>query len=88
MKLTVDCVMCEKELLPVFVPMNGEQIHNQPNGGIVFTSTGNYGSVVFDPFDGTAVSINICDSCFREAVNKKLVVLHNTNGVDEIMEEL
>ena len=82
MKDTVDCVVCGKRLEPVF-----DCLHNQPNDGIVFTSQGNYGSTVFDPFDGTAVSVNICDSCFKKAVKKGFVVHHNTSGDEKIMTE-
>jgi len=39
----------------------------QPDEGVMFSASGNYGSTVFDPMDGSYLLINICDRCVAEA---------------------
>jgi hypothetical protein len=48
---------------------------NHPIGGIEFTSYGHYGTTVFDPMDGTELSINICDTCMKEKIDQQRVLL-------------
>ncbi len=40
----------------------------QPMGGTAFSTHGHYGSTVFDPMDGTALEIVICDKCLGDAL--------------------
>jgi hypothetical protein len=42
-------------------------VDNQPDGGIVATSHGNYGSTAFDPMNGEFVEFNVCDACLVRA---------------------
>ena len=39
---------------------------NQPSRGLEFVTYGHYGSQQFDPMDGTAIAINICDQCLDD----------------------
>lgn len=57
------CLACGAELEPAFKDV--DDVVNQPYGGTVFTSHGQYGSTVWDPC-GTGsefLEITICDPC-------------------------
>lgn len=56
------CIVCGQALQNVI-----DDAQNQPNDGLAFTTNGHYGSTVFDPMDGTAIEINVCDDCIRVA---------------------
>lgn len=56
------CIRCDKPLKnvdPEYTPAN------QPYEGTAFTTSGHYGSTVFDPMDGTIIEINVCDECLK-----------------------
>lgn len=57
------CIACLKELTPAM-------LGDDPEGpgpfseATIFTSSGNYGSTVFDPMDSSMfLEVNICDEC-------------------------
>lgn len=54
---TLPCIRCDRPLEPA---LPGAE--NQPSGGTEFISYGHYGSS-YDPMDGTAIVINLCDEC-------------------------
>jgi hypothetical protein len=56
-------VICGR-LLREALPDHSE---NQPNDGVCAIIHGNYGSTVFDPFDGTHIEVNLCDPCLTLA---------------------
>jgi hypothetical protein len=60
---TLPCIICNRELENVVPASEG----NQPYGGTAFFTHGHYGSTYFDPVDGTALEINLCDDCLRIA---------------------
>lgn len=61
--MTLPCIVCRKELPAVL-----EDLPNQPYGGTVFTSHGQYGSTVYDPFNPYyRLELNVCDPCLIEA---------------------
>lgn len=68
------CVICGHELEQA-VP----EARNQPAGGTAFTSTGHYGSGVFDPGWSSSVhlEVNFCDACLLRAAGDGRV-LHGT----------
>ena len=45
----------------------------QPMGGTAFSTRGHYGSTVFDPMDGTALEIAVCDKCLAAALETRRV---------------
>ena len=49
----------------------------QPNGGTAFSTCGHYGSTVYDPMDGSAIEIVVCDECLGAAIETSLVFHHN-----------
>jgi hypothetical protein len=63
----VICFNCEKELDNVFPDESQFEDYKQPNNGLVFTATGNYGSRVYDPVSTSTqvLVIWICDDCIR-----------------------
>lgn len=67
---TLPCFKCGKILKPVF-PDGSDR--NQPYEAVTFDTHGQYGSAVFDEFDGAKLEINVCDECL---VNGKEAVLH------------
>lgn len=68
---TLPCFKCGKELEPVMP--NDSDRNQQPYKAICFFTHGQYGSTVFDEFDGAMLEINICDECI---VHGKEHVLH------------
>lgn len=58
---TLPCLVCGERL---FQSMPDEP---DPDGGVLCTTTGNYGSTVFDPFDGERIRFNLCDKCLIAA---------------------
>lgn len=52
------CLCCGKRLYRAF-----RDYEAQPSEGVICTAKGNYGSTVFDPFDGETLFFNICDTC-------------------------
>jgi hypothetical protein len=63
---TLSCVRCGKVLRPV----QDAQDCYQPYGGIICTSSGNYGSTRFDPIAleerGNELLFFLCDECLVE----------------------
>lgn len=59
---SLPCIVCRGRLFNVC-----RDSENQPSEGTAFMTYGHYGSTVFDPMDGTALEINICDSCLTQA---------------------
>lgn len=65
------CIICGKTLDRVF-----DEYESQPSDGVMCTTTGNYGSTVFDTITGDELlHFNICDPCLIEA-GKKGHVFH------------
>lgn len=63
------CVICGRALKPAFgAPIVGGNPH-QADGAVMFTSPGNYGSVVYDeqPWSRRYLLVNVCDACLTEA---------------------
>lgn len=62
------CLGCGKPLASIFeLPLPESGFVNYPSDATIFTTHGNYGSTVFDPGDGSALVINICDACLLQA---------------------
>lgn len=70
-KLTAPCIVCGAVL------ENLVDDGNHPLEGLAFVTEGHYGSTEFDPMDGTALIVNICDSCLeRERKEKNGSILY------------
>lgn len=67
------CIICGKELESVIM-QDSDELEAQPHGGVMCQTYGNYGSTVFDPFNGM-LAFNICDNCLVEAGEKGRVFL-------------
>lgn len=64
----LNCISCDKELLNIGDEFDGGG--HQPCGGLSFHTYGHYGSTFFDPMDGSAIQIAICDECLVKADDK------------------
>ena len=64
----VPCIVCGVKLYTAFDPSQ-----NQPYKGTVFVSGGHYGSTFFDPMDGSAIEIVVCDECCEKAMQEKRI---------------
>jgi len=53
------CIVCDTEL----ENFSNKTLH--PNDGLAFYTNGHYGSTVFDPMDGSYMSIVVCDTCIK-----------------------
>ena len=62
-QLALPCLKCGRELVNAFP----NEVENQPVDGVAATTSGNYGSTVFDSFTGHILEFNICDPCLVEA---------------------
>ncbi len=56
------CIVCGAVLFNVY-----DGVTNQPNDGVACFTSGNYGSTVFDSFNGDQLTFNVCDSCLTDA---------------------
>jgi hypothetical protein len=75
--ITLSCVRCDKELESATENWPEEHEYNQPYDGTTFISHGQYGSTVWDPFDGSYIEINVCDDCLQQlAADKNVLVTH------------
>lgn len=61
------CLVCGAELVNVMA-----DAENQPDGATAFETYGHYGSTAFDPMDGTALEINVCDACLVQRADRVL----------------
>jgi hypothetical protein len=66
------CIVCGRELRNVFP---GGPADNQPADGIVVRTSGNYGSTVWDSFDGQVLEFDICDPCMVAAGRRGHVLI-------------
>ena len=64
----VDCLICGAAVQRV-----DRDSPTQPYGGTSFYSHGNYGSTVFDPFDGQYLHVIICDPCLTSRMEQVLM---------------
>lgn len=83
---TIACFCCDKQMSNWIYDSprpDGTNIRVtvHPMGGLHFQTYGHYGSRVFDPMDGTALDIAICDECIIANVER----LHGT-GFDHAHE--
>lgn len=63
------CFKCDKVLENVW-----DDAPNQPHDATTFQTQGHYGSTVWDPMNGSALEINLCDECLRENIRAVYVV--------------
>lgn len=75
-KLPTPCVICGYEPEDASGPFN----YNQPYNATTFNAHGQYGSTIFDPFDGgiSKLELNICDLCLIGLIEKNVVLLGRT----------
>lgn len=68
-KNPIPCIVCGVELDHAaggFTYPETEIIVSQPNNGVAFSTSGNYGSTLFDSIDGKErLEIVVCDECIR-----------------------
>jgi hypothetical protein len=71
------CICCGTQLESAIPGTPDHKVINQPYKGTVFTSTGQYGSTVWDELgSGRFLEITICDECL---VAQQARVLRGTN---------
>jgi hypothetical protein len=73
----IPCIVCKTALRNIYdSPTEG----NQPVGGLAFSTTGHYGTTLFDPMNGSSLEINICDPCLAKARDAKEVLIGREVG--------
>ena len=72
--LAFPCLLCGAQLERMF------DEKAQPSFGLNFITSGNYGSQVFDDWDGDFLTFNLCDKCVIEYANRELIK-YQTNFV-------
>lgn len=68
MSEALPCIKCGKSLSNAV-----DHVENQPNDGVVCKTSGNYGSTVYDDFDGKWLEFNLCDNCLVALGNHGLI---------------
>lgn len=74
------CIRCDDPIEAIFPDTY------QPYAGTMFHSLGHYGSTVFDPMDGSEISIILCDKCLVSAMRRSQVVLDSETSADILLE--
>lgn len=69
-QLALPCLKCGRELVNVFP----NEVENQPADGVAATTSGNYGSTVYDSLSGNFLEFNLCDPCLVEAGERGRVI--------------
>ena len=75
MQTVLPCVVCGCELRPI---ISTDVADNHPSGALSFQSEGQFGSVEYDPLDGSYIEINICSPCLRRLGQKNQVAIRKT----------
>lgn len=71
-KPSLPCIICENVLVECF---EHDDTFIQPSNGLVCSTTGNYGSTVYDPVEMNPARLlfNICDDCFHAKAERGFV---------------
>jgi hypothetical protein len=69
------CAICITPLDAVYSNLEPKDGYVQPSEANTFFSEGTYGSVYFDPMDGSYIYINICDHCLEMLIRKEHAIL-------------
>jgi hypothetical protein len=77
-----NCIICEKELESSVGFTNDMDFQDPPSKATCFSSSGNFGSAVFDPMDGTRIEISVCDDCLLW--KKQFVIGFSTKTTIEV----
>ena len=67
---SLPCIVCDKLLYRVL-----DDYELQPNDAVMCSTTGNYGSTVFDPMGQQTLHFNICDTCIVKLRDKGVIAL-------------
>lgn len=76
------CIACDFQPDPAFTDREGTY---QPSGATAFSSSGHYGSTVWDPMSGgVRLLINVCDTCLVERRDRTVVEyeIHRKSDVE------
>lgn len=77
-KTLLPCLMCGT-ILDNAIVLDG--VDGPPAGGLVFSTSGNYGSTLFDMMDHPALlTVIICDACMELAARRRMVNLTTHRG--------
>lgn len=66
------CFKCGEKLVSAMSGKESFTVNCPPSNALVFTSRGNYGSTIFDPFMDSSdyLEIMICDSCVKSNLDR------------------
>lgn len=88
MKIERVCIVCDKGLVSAFGgnQQNEDEWNNPPDEATVWTTTGNYGSALYDPITNTDEFLQcfICDTCLA----KKRNLVQKVSRVRPVRQEL
>lgn len=65
-KESMPCIICGRRLMRV-----SDEYEAQADDAVMCSTSGNYGSTVYDPMNGEVLLFNICDKCLVAAGNHK-----------------
>lgn len=82
--ITRRCALCSKELIGCITRSPEQEFHEPPDGAVVFTARGNYGSRVFDG-PARMLELYVCDGCL---IRKAHHIYHVTNLYKDREEKL
>jgi hypothetical protein len=74
----IPCLVCGMELTHAtggHTFMDSDVVTSQPSNGVAFSTSGNYGSELFDSIDGKErLEIVICDGCVKRNRDRTRVI--------------
>lgn len=82
-EMQINCICCNRALKTVLYVGENPTVIPAVYDGLIFRSTGNYGSKVFDPMptqEEEMLQVVICDDCIEYRV-KRVVKIHNIKRI-------
>jgi hypothetical protein len=76
--MPVPCIACGKEMDSA---ANDPHFDHVPGDGVIFHSGGNYGSTVFDSFDGFQLQVVVCDACLKTYAEARVRLVDPKGGM-------
>lgn len=80
------CIRCGKSLKNIGSG-DGAPAKNQPYNGTLFSTSGQFGSTVFESFHGETIEINVCDTCLLDAAVELRVRYYRRRTRTEFVEK-
>lgn len=72
------CIVCEKDI---------DTSDGYVSRGLDFTTSGGYGTALFDPMDGSMLCVYVCDDCLRAKQHLATILRDETPYIEPVIVE-